>query len=66
MDYDMIQRVREALNARLDGQTCINIVVPVSEQTAQSMINFLDRALKSGLLDSKAVITDADGTNVPD
>lgn len=66
MDYDMIQRVREALNARLDGQACINIVVPVSEQTAQSMINFLDRALKSGLLDSKAVITDADGTNVPD
>lgn len=64
MDYDMVQKVREALNARLDGQACINIVVPISERTAQRMMDFLERAEKSGLLDNSCDTLNADGTDV--
>lgn len=64
MENDLIQRIREELNSRVDEPRRVNLVIQISDRTAQSMINFLDRALKSGLLDSKAVMIDADGTCV--
>lgn len=64
MENDLIQRIREELNSRVDEPRRVNLVIQISDRTAQSMINFLDRALKSGLLDSKAVMIDAYGTDV--
>lgn len=66
MDEELLQRVRDALNARVRGTQGVNIVIPVSENAAQRALDILEIALKSGLLDCREDILNTGGTNVPD
>lgn len=66
MDDELLRKVRDALNARVTGSCGVNIVIPVSESAAQRALDILEFAIKSGLLDCREDILNADGTNVPD
>lgn len=65
MDEELLQRVRDALNARVRGTQGVNIVIPVSDAAAQRALELIECALKSGLLDGRKDILNSDGTNVP-
>lgn len=65
MDEELLQRVRDALGARVDGTRTVNIVVPVTDETAQRALDLIECALKSGLSDGRKDILNSDGTNVP-